>query len=409
MEDVTLVDAVGERTSPGWVRLRGGLVEEVGTGRDPHPSTRRVPLAGHRLAPGFVDQHVHGGDGAEVNVADPADLPAALARITAFHARHGTTGLLATTVSDTHERLTALVRGISAAREDGGRPSGARVLGAHLEGPYLSPARCGAQDPAVLRPADPAELEELLEPGAVRLVTLAPELPGAEKAVRRLVEAGVVASLGHTDADHATAGEAFGWGMASVTHLFNAMPGLHHRRPGPVAAALERPDVTVELVADGVHVHPSVLRLAFAAAPGRVALVTDAMAAAGLPDGDYALGGLRVRREGRRVVLVGEDGAPGAIAGSVLTMRDAVACAVGAGVPVADALAAASATPARLLGLPHAGRVAPGAPADLVVLDDALEVRLTLVGGHPVHDPGGLLAATTTGPTGTDPSGSDDR
>lgn len=355
----------------GWVLIRGGRIEAVGAGDPPVPDVPRLDLAGALAAPGFIDLHVHGGDGVDFGSASGEEI----GRAVAFHARHGTTGLLATTLSAAPDTLLAAVREIAAACAPG-------LLGAHLEGPFLSPERPGAQDSAHIRDPDRDELERLLAAGAgtVRMVTLAPERPCALAAIALLRATGVVAAVGHSDASWDEARAAFAAGAAYAVHLFNGMRPLHHREPGVVGAALADPAVTCELICDGHHLHPGTIALAHAlkGADGAV-LVTDAMAAAGLPDGEYGLGNLDVVVVGGRVALA--EG--GSLAGSTLTMDRAVRTAVAAGVPVSDALRMASATPARVLALEQTkGALAPGHDADVVVLDDALAVRATIVGGR---------------------------
>jgi N-acetylglucosamine-6-phosphate deacetylase len=255
------------------------------------------------------------------------------------------------------------------------------LAGIHLEGPWLSPRYAGAHEPSLLTTPRATDVDRLLEAGRghVRMVTLAPELDGALDAVARLAREGVVAAIGHTDATYDEARAALDAGARAGTHLFNAMRGLHHREPGPVAALLEDEEARIELVADGVHVHPSVLALAARAKPDRVVLVTDAMAAAAAADGDYRLGRLEVHvREG-----VARLAQSGAIAGSTLTMGHAVRYAVTvAGLPLLEVVRAASSAPADLLGIERVGRLDPGAFADLVVLDDDLEVRRVMRRGR---------------------------
>jgi N-acetylglucosamine-6-phosphate deacetylase len=266
------------------------------------------------------------------------------------------------------------------------------LAGVHLEGPWLSPDRSGAHQPGSLVEPAPAAVESLLAAGdpstgsgrrgAVRMVTLAPELPGGVAAVRQIAAAGVVAAIGHTDATYDVARAALDAGATVGTHLFNAMRGLHHREPGPVGALLESAAADVELIADGVHLHPAVLRTAFAAKPGRCVLVTDAMAAAGAEDGDYRLGPMSIEvREGVARLTDGGSGR-GAIAGSTLTMDAAVRFAVReAGLPLVDVVHAASTAPARVLGLRDVGALEPGRRADLVVLDEELEVSRVMRAG----------------------------
>ena len=357
--------------APGWLRLGGERIVEVGEG--PPPRTADVDLGSVTVTPGFVDVHVHGGGGAsfDTGTAAAADVAAAA------HLAHGTTSMAASLVTDTPDRMVAAVRELALLVDDG------RLAGIHLEGPWLSPRRSGAHQPGALSHPTPAAIDELLTAGdpstgsgrrgAVRMVTLAPELPGGVDAVRRLDDAGVLVAIGHTDATYDEARAAIDAGARLGTHLFNAMRPLHHRDPGPVGALLDAP-VDVELIADGVHLHPAVLRTVFAAKPGRCILVTDAMAAAGGPDGDYRLGPMAIEvRDG--VARLADGSGDGAIAGSTLTMDAAVRFAVRtAGLPLLDVVHAASTAPAAAWGLPDVGAIEAGRRADLVVLDDRLEV-----------------------------------
>jgi N-acetylglucosamine-6-phosphate deacetylase len=349
--------------APGWLLLDGDRIVEVGEG--PPPRTADVDLGPVTVTPGFVDLHVHGGGGAsfDTGTADAADVAAAA------HLAHGTTSMAASLVTDTPGRMADAVRELALLVDDG------RLAGIHLEGPWLSPRRSGAHQPGALTHPTPSAVEELLTAGggAVRMVTLAPELPGGLDAVCRLADAGVVVAIGHTDATYDEARAAIDAGARLGTHLFNAMRPLHHRDPGPVGALLDAP-VEVELIADGVHLHPAVLRTVFAAKPGRCILVTDAMAAAGGPDGDYRLGPMAIEvRDG--VARLANGSGDGAIAGSTLTMDAAVRFAVRtAGLPLLDVVHAASTAPAAAWGLADVGAIEPGRRADLVVLDDRLEV-----------------------------------
>lgn len=387
-----------------WVDPRLGTIADVvraghgpaGTRPEDVPG-RLVELGDRTIAPGFVDVHVHGGAGRQVNGGTPTEVAESVASIAAFHARHGTTSLLATTVSDSPARLAASVSGVALAAREAER-GGARVLGCNLEGPFISPRRAGAHDRASIRPPDRAELSRLLTigEGAVRIVTLAPELEGAAGLVAECVDAGVTASLGHSDADFDTARAAFGAGAAHVTHLFDAMAPFHHRQPGLVAAALLETGVTLELICDLEHVHPGAIALAVHSAPDRVVLVTDSTAAAGMPPGAHRLGGLEVVLDATRVVLASD---PQTLAGSVLTMERAVRHVVeSTGMSLARALRAASTLPAALAP-PGGGGTGPapailqaGAPADLVVLDPDLEVAATIVAGAVVFESGTVVA-----------------
>lgn len=371
--DVVLANArvvTPDRVLRGWVRVSDGRVAELGEGAAPAAGTVR-DLGGAWLSPGFVDMHVHGGGGGSFQGGDRDEVSAAVA----FHRRCGTTTLVASLVTAPVPDLVEAVRRLA------GLASTGLIAGIHLEGPFLAATHCGAHDPALLQDPAPEAVEALLEAGDghLAMVTLAPERAGALDAVRRLVAAGVVAAVGHTGADHATVRAAIDAGARVGTHLFNGMPSLHHRDPGPVLALLEDDRVVVEVINDGVHLHPSVVRHVFAAAPGRTALVTDAISATGLGDGDVRLGKLAVRVSGGEARLV--DG--GSLAGSMLTLDQAVRNAVAAGVPVEEALRAASAVPAHALGVAdRAGRIRVGAPADLVVLDEELHVTDVLVAGQ---------------------------
>jgi N-acetylglucosamine-6-phosphate deacetylase len=242
--------------APGWVATTAGTIEAVGAGTPPPAlagGRRVVDAGGATLLPGFVDVHVHGAVGAEVMDGDVDGLTA----MSAFFATHGVTGFLATTWTAPADETMRALRAVAEVT-DVDLP-GARVLGAHMEGPYLSHARCGAQDPASVRPPDLDEARRFLDTGVVRLITVAPELPGARALVQACLDRGVRVSVGHTDASYEQIAEAVSWGARHVTHTFNAMPGLHHRHPGPVGAALVLPELLTELIADNHHVHPVVL------------------------------------------------------------------------------------------------------------------------------------------------------
>ncbi|NJP31557.1 N-acetylglucosamine-6-phosphate deacetylase [Micromonospora thermarum] len=356
------VRVTGKVVTPNGV-IRQGCVEINGeriTAVAEYPSVRD----GHWVLPGFVDMHTHGGGGHTFTTGEADEAREAAA----FHLRHGTTTLLASLVSSPFE----LMRSATTAY----RPLFAEgvLAGVHFEGPYLSAARCGAQNPDYLRDPSTEELAELIElgGGAVRMVTLAPERDGALEAVKLLTGHGVVAAVGHTDATYDQTRAAVAAGASVATHLFNGMRPVHHREPGPVVALLDAPNVVCELVADGVHLHDGMLAFAAATAgPERAALITDAMAAAGMPDGEYELGGQSVTvADG--VARLARDGA---IAGSTLTMDAALRHAVAAGIQIADAARMVATTPARAIGLgDRLGALQTGLRADLVVLDDDLNV-----------------------------------
>lgn len=353
---------------PGVVTVeRGRLTAVAACGRGSAVPTGAVDLRGRLIVPGFVDLHVHGGAGADFTTASPEEAR----RAVAFHRRHGSTAMLASVATAPLPTMVEALSGLAPLVADG------TLVGAHIEGPFLNPRRRGAHDAAQLRAPDRSGLAQLLRTDVVRMVTLAPELQGSAELMRALVDADVIVALGHSDAGYQEAHAAIAAGATVVTHLWNGMAPLHHRRPGLIAAAMESPDVIVELIADGHHIHDSVLALtARLVGATRVALITDAIAATGEPDGSYMVSGTAVTV--RKGVARTADGR--ALAGSTLTMDAAVRHAVGAGISLVDAVHMAATTPARLLGL-EAGALTAGAPADLVVLDHDLAVEQVMVGG----------------------------
>jgi N-acetylglucosamine-6-phosphate deacetylase len=366
-------------SADGWAAVDGARITSLGHGVPPE-GVERVDLGGDWLAPGFVDVHVHGGARGDVMAPERAARDV----VRRLHARHGTTAMLASTVSRPAAELHAAVSRLA---EDAGQQSDgpmARLVGIHLEGPYLSRVRRGAHQETALRPPDPVEVEALLEAGAghLRTVTIAPELPGAIDLVRRLVEAGVTVAVGHTDADADTVRAAVDAGASAVTHTFNGMRALHHRRPGPVGMAMDLPELTCELILDLVHVDPVAARaLVHAAGAQRVCLVTDAMAATGVSDGTYELGGQVVEVIGGQARLSGTS----TLAGSTLTMATAVQNAVThLRLDVPTAVAMATTIPARLLPGLDVGQLYDGGPADLVRLDDSARLRGVWISGRPV-------------------------
>lgn len=361
----------GVEIRDGWVQLRGGVVGAIGDGDGWRAGDAGATVIdGHALAgpgamltPGLIDIHGHGGGGHSFEGSE-ADIRAARD----LHRAHGTTRAVLSLVSGSIPHLVDRVARI--ARMTRTDPD---ILGSHLEGPFLDHAHRGAHDPHALALPTPGAIDALLDAGAgtIRQVTLAPELDGGMDAIRAFSDAGVAVAVGHTDADFAVTSRAIDAGARILTHAFNAMPPLHHRMPGPVAAATADPRMIIEVIADGVHVHPELVRMLFAAAPGRVTLITDAMAAAGAGDGRYLLGELAVDVTGGVARLV--DG--GAIAGSTLTQDAALRTAVAAGVALPDAVDALTVVPARAIGRPGLGILAPGYAADAVLWDADLTVR----------------------------------
>ncbi|KQX83312.1 MULTISPECIES: N-acetylglucosamine-6-phosphate deacetylase [unclassified Streptomyces] len=336
-----------------------------------------IDVTGHWLVPGFVDLHNHGGGGASFS-GTAEDVLKAIRT----HRLHGTTTLVASTVTDDMDFLARQAGLLSELAEQGD------LAGIHFEGPFISPCRKGAHSEALLRDPDPAEVRKLIDAarGRASMVTLATELPGGLDSVRLLAEHGVIAAVGHTDATYEQTVQAIEAGATVATHLFNAMPPLGHRSPGPIAALLADERVTVELINDGTHLHPAALELAFRhAGPARVAFITDAMDAAGIGDGRYLLGPLEVEvSEGVARLVEG-----GSIAGSTLTQDRAFQRAVTIDrLPVEDVVAALSANPARLLGIDdRVGSLEPGKDADLVLLDENFELKGVMRQGDWVVDP----------------------
>jgi len=346
------------------------------------------------VAPGFIDIHIHGAAGSDTMDATPS----ALARMAEFVSSHGVTGFLPTVMSSPIEQMLAATRAAAqAARVDaqphnacsrhGRTQAGAQILGINVEGPFLNPEFKGAQPEEGIASPDPAILKRILEAGGghVRVMTIAPEMPGAVDIVRELAAQGVLVSVGHSGASYDDIQSAIEAGLRHVTHTYNGMRGLHHRQPGVVGAALVHSELTCEVIADGIHVHPAAVKLvARAKGLGGTVLMTDAMRAAGLPDGHYELGGQHV------IVTSGAARLDtGVLAGSTLTADAAVRNMVEfAGIPLYAAISMASSTPARLIGLSgRKGRIEPEMDADIVLLDaETLQVRATLVMGEAVYE-----------------------
>lgn len=358
----------GDIVDNGWVRIEDGVVTGRGTGSEWTAADEvvdAVALAGPGalLTPGFVDIHGHGGAGAAFD-----DGVEAIRTGREMHRAHGTTRAVISLVTAPLESLARSVALIADLTE-----TDADILGSHLEGPFLDPGHHGAHEPSLLRHPTAADVALLLDAGrgTVRQITIAPELPGGLDAIRQIVAAGSAAAVGHTDADATMAVSAFEAGASILTHAFNAMPGIHHRAPGPVLAAAADHRVVLEAIADNVHLDPHVVKLVFDSAPARVALITDAMAAAGSADGHYDLGAVSVTVENG--VARADD--TGSIAGSTLTQDVALQRAVQAGVALPEAVRALTQTPARAIGRDASlGSLTTGMLGDAVLLDADLRV-----------------------------------
>lgn len=347
----------------------------------PNPGTVYFDASGCVVLPGFIDLHIHGSAGHDTMDATPQ----ALIAISAFLASRGVTAFTPTTMTAPHLPTLAAVQNVGAAIS---HPlPGAAILGVHLEGPYISPRFPGAQSKTDIRLPNLTEFAELLAAGPVQLITLAPEQPGAGALIDAALDAGVRVLIGHSAATYDQAIHAFAAGVSQVTHTFNAMTGLHHREPGIVGAVLGDPFIYAQLIADTIHVHPAAMAiLARCKGPDRLLLITDAIRAAGMPAGEYELGGQPVFVRAGQCRL-----ADGTLAGSILTMDAALRHFLAAtGWPLEKAWPVTSRTPAAALGIGNQyGSLAPGYRADLVVLDGELEVVATVVGGRLVYLRGG--------------------
>jgi N-acetylglucosamine-6-phosphate deacetylase len=402
--------------SPGWIRVTGDRIDAIGPGLPPpgqDPGLDVVDLPGQWLLPGFVDIHVHGGGGTSFTEGTSDDARNAAE----FHLRNGSTTLLASLVTAPLAGLEAQAATLAGLADDG------VIAGLHLEGPFLSPARRGAQNVRYMLAPDVAVFDRLhaAARGHLKVLTLAPELPGAIRMVQAAARAGVTAAIGHTDATAAVTSAAIDAGATHATHLFNGMRPPHHREPGAAGALLDRDEVTCEVIADGVHLHDVTIRLAArAAGPGRLVLITDAMAAAGMPDGSYLLGSMRVYVAGGVARLADEPGPAGvpgrppgrpggagdagdtvragAIAGSTATMAGVVRRALAVGLPVTEVAAAASTTPARVLGIgDRTGALRPGLAADLVVCDAEFRLHAVMRQGRWLSGPPGAEVVSPSG------------
>ncbi len=360
----------GDRFFRGSFRVEEGRFTQIREGGE---TGMGLDLKGARVIPGLVDLHIHGARNADFSDGDREGL----IRMGRWLAQNGVTGFAPTSMTLPYETLSkAFATGRQAAGE---RAEGcARILGIHMEGPFFSKEKKGAQNEENLHLPDYDFFHGLYEVsgGLLKIVDVAPELEGAEEFCRRAHEICRV-SVAHTNAGYEDAAKAFEAGARHVTHLFNAMPGLHHRRPGVIGAAAEREDVVAELICDGQHVHPSVIRLAFRLFPGRICMISDALRCCGMPDGEYELGGQRVYLQGNLAKLK-----DGTIAGSATNLYDCLRTTIAAGVPAEEAIRAATIIPAGELGCAdQVGSIAEGKLADFVVADENYERLAVYLGG----------------------------
>ncbi|MDZ4764053.1 MAG: N-acetylglucosamine-6-phosphate deacetylase [Chloroflexota bacterium] len=367
----------------GWLWFDAYFIQAFGIGEPPDNEYKDIIDAqGLTLIPGFIDLHVHGGAGHEAMDATPEGLKA----MSKFYAQHGVTGFLATTWTDSHPRIIRALQTIQAAYEYGvehpHEAAGARLLGAHVEGPYLNPARGGAQNTTHIRRAQREEAMNLLNTATIPLLALAPEFEENHWLIRECVKRGITVSAAHTAATYEQMQRAVDMGVTQTTHTFNAMTGLHHREPGTVGAALTMPELRCELIADNIHVHPAVMKLIWLAkgADG-VMLITDAIRGAGMPDGEYPIDD--------RVITIKEGVArlpDGTLAGSTLTFDRAVANFMAAtGEPLERIWQATSLNAARAIGSSERGSIEVGKIPDLVLVDASINVHMTIVQGEVVY------------------------
>lgn len=370
VENVTVV--TGGRIIPNTgVIIADSVIHAIGTGIS--ADCEIVDGEGGYLIPGMIDMHVHGANGFDLMDGTQASV----ASVSVALAQTGCTGFLATSVTSSMQDLQAFIHSVRAV---GGKEPGARILGIHLEGPYLNVRKKGMQNAAHLRNPDMEEMRCILElgQGSIKMVTLAPELPGGMEMIAFLKEHGVVTAIAHSDSTYEQAKHAFALGATHVTHCFNAIRPIHHREPGPIVAAWETKHVTCEAIADNVHLHPAIIRLMHRILGcERMTLATDAMQALGMEDGTYHFGGHEVTVKDRVARL-----SDGTLASSTLSMGRALETAVEDGIDLADAVEMACATPARILGLTTRGTIQPGANASLTLLTSDLKVRWVMVDGR---------------------------
>jgi N-acetylglucosamine-6-phosphate deacetylase len=365
-----------QRTIPqGWLWVREGKIAAIGTMNNPPPSEKQaIDAAGLTLLPGFIDIHVHGAMGADVMDGSIDSLR----KMAVFFAKQGVTGFLATTLTASHEETLAALETIKAVIDI--PQEGAAILGAHLEGPYLNLEKSGAQNKQYIRHADKAEATTYLDVSVIRLLSLAPEFEENHWLIHECVRRGITVSAAHTDATYAQMRTAISYGISHSTHTYNAMSGLHHREPGVLGAVMESPLVRCELIADNVHVHPAAMNVLWhVKGAENLILITDSMRAAGIGEGDYTLGDYAVTVKNGKATL-----SDGTLAGSILTMQQGIRNFMAAtGESLENIWQVMSLNPARVINLAHCkGSIEIGKDADLVLMNKAQEVQMTIVAGN---------------------------
>ncbi|MFJ5759860.1 N-acetylglucosamine-6-phosphate deacetylase [Neobacillus sp. NPDC093182] len=362
----------------GCILIRNGKIESVHTGNMCSDFSADYEIDGNcqLLIPGMIDVHIHGAEGFDMMDGTIGSVEA----VSRACAKTGCTSFLATSVSSS---LDDLIKMITNVKELAGSEPGAEIIGIHIEGPYLNVKRKGMQNEQYLRHPDLGEMKTIMEKSGslLRMVTLAPELPGGHEMISFLKEQGIIAAIAHSDATYDDAKQAFKSGASHVTHCFNGMRPIHHRDPGLILAAFEESSVSVQAIVDDVHLHPAIVRLLYREkGPNRMVLITDALQAMGMGDGTYLFGGHKVSVIDGVAML--EDGT---LASSTVTMNEALAKTVKLGIPLKDAVMMATQTPADILGLDNKGRINSGADADLVLMNDRFEVLWTMVKGQMVY------------------------
>lgn len=352
----------------GKISAVGSLISEI--------DIDTIEGGGKLLIPGMVDVHIHGANG--LDMMDGTEE--SIMEVSRSCAASGCTSFLATSVTSSLERLLKMIEAVKAVM---GREPGAKIAGMHLEGPYLHPKKKGMQNEEYLRHPDIEEMNTILKAGAglIKMVTIAPELPGGYEMIKFLVEKGIIVSIAHSEANYEEAKQAFLYGASHITHCFNAMRPIHHRDPGLVVAALEDDKVSVQAIVDDVHLHPAIVRLMHKVkGPDKMVLVTDAMQAMGMGDGEYNFGGHQVTVKNDIATLK-----DGTLASSTITMNKALEKTVAAGIPLQEAISMASTTPATILDLKNKGEIRTGADADLVLVNDDFRVVWTMIDGKIVY------------------------